>query len=213
MQRYTFENLHFERQPSLFTRRNSSYIFGLSSPQHSIAGFVIDLDASQGRGVSLDASKLGESKIGIKFKALLKLVADVDFVPKAEVEFSVFGKFGMKDGRPDWKGFDADINKIKLEAGAKIGPVGVEGTLGYYNDNNKPNANYGFFGSLIMNIDKLITIEAKDNLGIKKKIMADITISLLMLWQIWEKQVFLFLLLWQSMGLWVEYITIWVLQM
>ncbi|MBK8372997.1 MAG: hypothetical protein IPL20_16965 [Saprospiraceae bacterium] len=143
--------------------------FGLSSPQHSIAGFVIDLDASQGRGVSLDASKLGESKIGIKFKALLKLVADVDFVPKAEVEFSVFGKFGMKDGRPDWKGFDADINKIKLEAGAKIGPVGVEGTLGYYNDNNKPNANYGFFGSLIMNIDKLITIEAKAQFGYQKE--------------------------------------------
>lgn len=135
--------------------------FGLSSPQHSIAGFVIDLDPAKGRGVSLDPSKLSEGKIGIKFNALLKLVADVDFVPKAEVEFVIYGTFGMKDGRPDWKGFDADINNIKFDAGAKIGPVGIHGTIAYYNK----QGSYGFMGALEMDIVSIVSVVAKAQFG------------------------------------------------
>ncbi|MBK9736572.1 MAG: hypothetical protein IPO92_17075 [Saprospiraceae bacterium] len=161
-----FRKLTFQTAAPYFSPgETNATFFGLSSPQHSIAGFVIDLDPGQGRGVSLDASRLGEGKIGIKFNALLKLVADVDFVPKAEVEFVIFGKFGMKNGRPDWDGFDADINKISLGAEAKIGPIGVQGELGYYNDNA---GSYGFFGSLFMKVDGLVEVGAKAQFGYQK---------------------------------------------
>ncbi|MBK7788585.1 MAG: hypothetical protein IPJ54_08420 [Saprospiraceae bacterium] len=88
------------------------------SLQHSIAGFTIDLDPTQGRGISLYVDQADRLKVGINFKALLKL-ADADFVPKADVAFKVYGKIGLKNGRPDWQGIDAELNSIKLMSGLK----------------------------------------------------------------------------------------------
>jgi hypothetical protein len=48
--------------------------FLLASPQHSLAGFVIDLNPEEGR-ISFYAER---DQIGLNFNALLKLVADVD---------------------------------------------------------------------------------------------------------------------------------------
>ncbi|MBK9687480.1 MAG: hypothetical protein IPO65_06840 [Saprospiraceae bacterium] len=157
-----FENLRVQSQSEYFAYDDVQ--FATASPQHSIAGFTIDLDPTQGRGISLYVDQADRLKVGINFKALLKL-ADADFVPKADVAFKVYGKIGLKNGRPDWQGIDAELNSIKLNAGSKIGPVGVDGTIGYFNDNK---GSYGFMGELHMEIIK-IDVNAKAQFGYKSE--------------------------------------------
>ncbi len=162
-----FQNLFFQSQEPYFTPGQvNANLFGLASPQHSVAGFVIDLDPKEGRGVSLHTGMAGSLELGINFKALLKLVADVDFVPKAEVEFALYGKMTMNGKRPAWDGFDATVKDIKFGAEAKIGPVGIDGTIGYYNDKA---GSYGFIGALSMNIKDLVEVKAKAQFGFQKE--------------------------------------------
>jgi hypothetical protein len=162
-----FQNFKLQSQHPYFDFGTSNAnLFGLASPQHSIGGFVIDIDPSKGRGISLYTG-MGETlKVGLKFKVLLKLVANVDFVPKAEVDFDVFGKIALNGLRPAWDGLGADLNQITLGAEAKIGPVGVEGTISYFNDKA---GSYGFMGGLNMSVKKVITIAAKAQFGYKKE--------------------------------------------
>ena len=157
-----FQNLRVQSQSEYFAYDDVQ--FALASPQHSIAGFSIDLDPTQGRGISLYVDQADRFKVGLSFKALLKL-ADVDYVPKAEVSFKVYGSIGLKNGRPDWQGIDADLNSIKLNEGAEIGPVAVMGTIGYFNDNK---GNYGFMGELNMKIIE-IEVNAKAQFGYKSE--------------------------------------------
>jgi hypothetical protein len=161
-----FQNFKLQSQEPYFDFGTSNAnLFGLASPQHSLGGFVIDIDPSKGRGISLYTG-LGETlKVGLKFKVLLKLVANVDFVPKAEVDFDVFGKIAMNGLRPAWDGLGADLNQITLGAEAKIGPVGVEGTISYFNDKA---GSYGFMGGLAMDA-KIIKVEAKAQFGYQKE--------------------------------------------
>ncbi len=157
-----FQNLRVQSQSEYFAYDDVQ--FALASPQHSIAGFSIDLDPTRGRGISLYVDNDDRLKVGLNFKALLKL-ADADFVPKADVAFKVYGKIGLSNGRPDWQGIDAELNSIKLNAGSKIGPVGVDGTIGYFNDNK---GSYGFMGELHMEIIK-IEVNAKAQFGYKSE--------------------------------------------
>jgi len=157
-----FQNMRIQSQSEYFAYDDIQ--FALASPQHSIAGFTIDLDPTEGRGISLFVDQADRLKVGLNFKALLKL-AEPDFIPKAEVAFKVYGKIGLLNGRPDWQGLDAELNSIKLNAGAKIGPVGVEGTISYFNDNN---GSYGFMGELKMTIIK-IQVDAKAQFGYKSE--------------------------------------------
>ena len=159
-----FQNMRIQSQSEYFAYDDIQ--FALASPQHSIAGFSIDLDPTKERGVSLDVSGIAKGEIGLKFQALLKLVADVDFVPKAEVGFRVYGKMELKNGRPNWEGIGAEITKITFGAEAKIGPVGVDGTIAYFNDNN---GSYGFMGGLAINVDPIIKVEAKAQFGYKSE--------------------------------------------
>lgn len=164
-----FRDLKFQSAEPFFSPGEmQATLFSLSSPQHSIAGFTIDLNPQEGRGVSLMPMGGGGGKnaeIGLRFGALLKLVANVDFVPKAEINFDVYGKLEMDGIRPKWRGIDARINKIELGAEASIGGIGVHGTLGYYNDNA---GSYGFIGSLNMSIVDLLSVGAKAQFGYQK---------------------------------------------
>lgn len=155
-----FENLRIQSQQKYFDVDNVH--FSTASPQHSIAGFTIDLDATQGRGISIALDPRDPGKVNLNFKALLML-ADADFVPKADVDFNIYGKFGLKDGRPDWQGMGVELSSIKLSEGAQIGPIGVEGTIGYFNDHN---GSYGFMGGLSMSVIG-ITVDAKAQFGYK----------------------------------------------
>ena len=158
-----FENIGFQSQaPYVTPGQANAAFFTMASPQHSIAGFSIDFDPTPGKGISLYTNNNNGFQMGLKFKAQLKLVKDVDFVPKADVEFNIYGDLKLDGNRPNWDGIGANISKIKLEAGAKIGPVGVNGELAYFNDNN---GSYGFMGGLEMNVAEVVTVGAKAQFG------------------------------------------------
>lgn len=158
----SFQNLRFQSQAPYFSAdQYNMTLFGLASPQHSIAGFTIDLDAKEGRGIR---PLFTGDKIGIRFGALLKLVADVDFVPKAEISFDVFGKTGLEGIRPKWEGVGAEITKIGFGADARIGSIGIEGSIAYFNENDS----YGFIGGLAMNIEGIAKVNAKAQFGYQK---------------------------------------------
>lgn len=160
-----FEKLSFQSQKPYFSPgETNACFFSMASPQHSIAGFSIDFDPTPGKGISLYTNNKNANNIelGLKFKAQLKLVKDVDFVPKADVEFNVFGNLAMNGARPNWDGVGANISSIKLDAGAKIGPIGVKGELAYFNDNA---GSYGFMGAFEMNVAEVVTLGAKAQFG------------------------------------------------
>lgn len=159
-----FQGLTFQSQAPYFKPGEvNACLFSAASPQHSLMGFSIGFDPTYGQGVSLYLNGNGAgAQLGLKFKAQLKLVKDVDFVPKADVEFNIFGKLNFDGIRPKWEGIGANISSIKLEAGAKIGPVGVVGELGYFNDHN---GTYGFMGKLNMDVASVISLDAKAQFG------------------------------------------------
>lgn len=159
-----FERLTFQSQQPYFSPGEvNACLFSMASPQHSLFGFSIGFDPTLGKGVSLYLNGNGaNAELGLKLNAQLKLVKDVDFVPKADVTFNIFGKLRMNGIRPNWDGLGANISSIKLEDEAQIGPVGVKGELTYFNDNN---GSYGFMGKLEMNIEKIVRIDAKAQFG------------------------------------------------
>ncbi|MCC6689181.1 MAG: hypothetical protein IT268_09060 [Saprospiraceae bacterium] len=158
-----FENLRFQSQKPYFTPGQiDACLFSTASPQHSIAGFSINFDPTPGKGISLYSNANNGVQLGLKFNAQLKLVKDVDFVPKADVSFNIFGNLKMNGTRPEWDGVGANISKIKFEAGAKIGPLGIIGEIAYFNDNN---GSYGFMGGLTMDAAGVVTIGAKAQFG------------------------------------------------
>lgn len=158
-----FQKLSIQSQKPYFSPgQTNANFFSMASPQHSIAGFSIEFDPTLGKGVSLYHDNNNALNLGLTFKAQLKLVKDVDFVPKADVEFNVYGEMKMDGNRPKWDGIDASISKIAFKDKATIGPVGVVGELAYFNDNN---GSYGFMGKLTADIAQVVTVSAKAQFG------------------------------------------------
>lgn len=158
-----FEKLSIQSQKPYFSPgQSNANFFTMASPQHSIAGFSIEFDPTPGKGISLYHPNNNPLQFGLTFKAQLKLVKDVDFVPKADVEFNVYGEMKMNGSRPEWAGIDANISKIAFKDKATIGPIGVDGELAYFNDNN---GSYGFMGKLTADIAQVVTVSAKAQFG------------------------------------------------
>lgn len=158
-----FQNLKFHSEAPYFVPGEvNATFFGLASPQHSLAGFVIDLNPEEGRGISFYAER---DQIGLNFNALLKLVADVDFVPRANIDFKIYGNIKFNGIRPQWDGAGAGINKISLGADASIGSIKVKGDIAYFNKNGA----YGFMGSMYMEIADLFGVSAKAVFGYQKQ--------------------------------------------
>ncbi|MBE8720879.1 hypothetical protein [Sphingobacterium pedocola] len=75
------------------------------------------------------------NQVGFRFGAAMQLVNNVNFIPKASIDFKVYGELDglAKNGRKFWKAVRGKIEKVELEAKAKLGPMNVEGAV-YYHD-------------------------------------------------------------------------------
>lgn len=75
------------------------------------------------------------NNIGFSFAGSLQLVKGVNFIPKANVGFSVIGKIGETgDGKRKFWSLDrGKLDSVRLDVGAKLGPVDVQGSIFYQN--------------------------------------------------------------------------------
>ncbi|MHC8948600.1 hypothetical protein [Sphingobacterium hungaricum] len=75
------------------------------------------------------------NQVGFRFGAAMQLVNNVNFIPKASIDFKVYGELDglATNGRKFWKAVRGKIERVELEAKAKLGPMDIEGAV-YYHD-------------------------------------------------------------------------------
>ncbi|NRF39478.1 hypothetical protein [Pedobacter foliorum] len=88
-------------------------------------------------------------QIGFRFGGSLQLVNNVNFIPKASIDFKVYGEIDPAAGqRKFWRGVKGKIEKVQLEAKAKLGPLDVEGSVYYHDIEANGVRDYGLGGRL-----------------------------------------------------------------
>lgn len=88
-------------------------------------------------------------QIGFRFGGSLQLVNNVNFIPKASVLFKLYGELDPAAGkRKFWRGVKGKIEKVQLEAKAKLGPMDVEGSVYYHDIEANGVRDYGLGGRL-----------------------------------------------------------------
>lgn len=122
----SFQNLKFTTNSPYFEQGTVS--FGQSSPPKFVGGFPITLT----KAPSLATGEAGE--IGLHFPIAINL-ADMASLPKAEVAFSVFGKFNTTNGKPNF-GFSR-VRADSITVDGKLASFTVKGKLGFFENDQK----------------------------------------------------------------------------
>lgn len=90
-----------------------------------------------------------DGQIGFRFGGSLQLVNNVNFIPKASINFKVYGELDPGAGkRKFWKAVKGKIEKVELAAKAKLGPMDVEGAVYYHDIEQNGVRDYGLGGRL-----------------------------------------------------------------
>ncbi|TCD11083.1 hypothetical protein EZ449_06200 [Pedobacter frigidisoli] len=122
----SFQNLKFGTKDPYFEQ--GTVTFGQSSPPKFVGGFPITLS----KAPSLATGEAGE--IGLSFPISINL-ADMASLPKAEVAFSVFGKFTLNKGKVSFGFSRVRADSITVEG--KIASFDVKGKLGFFENDQK----------------------------------------------------------------------------
>ncbi|KLT66674.1 hypothetical protein [Pedobacter sp. BMA] len=122
-----FQNLKFSTNAPYFEK--GTVTFGQSSPPKFVGGFPITLS----KAPSLASGESGE--IGLSFPIAINL-ADLASLPKAEVAFSVFGKFSTNSqGRLGFAFSRVRADSITVEG--KLASFDIKGKLGFFENDQK----------------------------------------------------------------------------
>ncbi len=130
--------------------------WSLSSPQHSISGFPIQLD-NIGPVVGGDAGGL---KLGLKAGVTFVLM-DGNPGLAGKTTFTVWGKMPFSDFPKKFQFDDVELNRIDIKA--DIGAVSIDGSIAFYHDN--PTYGNGFRGAVSATFAKMFSAKATAQFG------------------------------------------------
>lgn len=148
----SFKDLKFGTSAPYFEQGTAT--FGQSSPPKFVGGFPITLS----KAPSLATGDAGE--IGLHFPIAINL-ADMASLPKAEVAFSVFGKFSMNGSKVNF-GFSR-VRADSITVDGKIGAFTVNGKLFFFENDQKWGD--GIEGSLQVGFFSGVNVRARGLFG------------------------------------------------
>jgi hypothetical protein len=155
-----FQNLKFQTMAPFWDK--DGFFFEFASPQKKVAGFNFSIDTPL-----LDVKSAGSqnAEVKLRFAGTLGLIEE-GWTCKAETAIAIKAKFAKQNnGRIVVEGLGGELENIDFGAGAKLGPLTVEGYVKYYNKGNDE----GFIGALHTQVAEMLGVTMRAQFGSKRE--------------------------------------------